>query len=114
MCVVKELQVSPLHLYADVVRGLVANPSCRKMVKRHDVDVFIHTFFFHLLLLTTILVDASPDKQIEVEVSLTEDKVAAHLSVVADAGLYLDAIDIGSLFGDDVHHTSQSHTAIER
>ena len=113
MRVVEELQVLVFHLHSEVERRFLAN-----MVNRHCGEWYSVIVTSHLRWgihrLTLIAVDASPDEQVEVEVSFSEEQVSTHLMVVADATLDHHTIDICTLFRDDVYNGSESHTAIER
>ena len=44
----------------------------------------------------------------------SEEHIQAFLPIVADTGLDLHAVDVGTLLGDDIHHSRQGHTAVER
>ena len=96
------------------MRGLVADTAYLEVVVGHVIDVFVESLFRHFHLLTVVLVEAAPNQQVEVEIAFAENNVAAHLSVVAHACLYLHTVDVSTLFGDEVHHSCEGHTAIKR
>ena len=61
-----------------------------------------------------VTIATTPHQQIDVEIAFAEDGINFDLAIVSCRHLRLQTIHVGSLFGDDIHHTRQCHTAIER
>ena len=60
------------------------------------------------------LIDMSPGKDGEVHVAFAKEHVAFDLAVVAPAQFELQPIYFGGFFGDDVDHSCQGYSSIER
>ena len=64
--------------------------------------------------ITAVAVGTAPHEQIDVEITLAKDSVCFDLTMVASPYFRPDAVHVGTLFGDDIHHTSKSHVTVKR
>ena len=100
MRIVHELEPFPAKLQSEVVVGMIADAT--------QTDELVAIPFAAVTIATT------PYEQIDVEIAFAEDGIDLDLTIVACRHLRLQTIHLNTLFGDDVHHTRQGHTAIER
>ena len=84
------------------------------MVVRHAVAAFRCPVVGCVAPFSAVTIDTAPDEQVDVEITLAKDGISFDLTIVAHAHFRLNAIHIGTLLGDDVHHPCQGHVAIER
>ena len=112
--VVKQSPALHAQLESQVVGGQVTHASDRCFI-----DCFTRVIKAPMLLTDSAAlpfagVDTGPCQHVKIVKAAADEEVAAQLSIVACAGLDLHTIDIGPLFGDDVHHACQGYATIER
>ena len=114
MGVIEEFQSFPTELKAEVVGGALTDASKTDIIYRHAVRTLTYTFISNIAFFAITFIYTAPNKHIKVEIAFTKYSIGLYLTVVADTDLSLQAIYIGTLFGDDIYYCSKSHTAIER
>ena len=99
---------------AEIVGGMITDAAQTDVIDGHAIRALTCTFICDIVFLPTITIDTAPDKHVKIKETLAEDGIGLDLTIIAGCDLRLKAIHVGTLFGDDINHACQSHTAIKR
>ena len=93
---------------------MVAYMTKTNMVDRHTKLALALTLIGDVVFLTAIAINAAPKNEIYIEVAFAKDGIGLDLSIIACSDFCLQSVHIPTLLRNDIHHSSQGHTTIER
>ena len=112
--VVKEMDFVPFQGNTQVVGGSFIEASNNHIAFNGHVRIGLLILVgAKMHLLAGGLVDAGPAQDVQRHEMFSEKKVSSDLSIVSEASLDQESVQIRTILGDDVHHTGKCHAAVQ-